>query len=333
MGIGNLDYIAAQLMENGMNSDTPVAIIANATFPTQAVAKASLADITQKCRQTGIKPPAIVVIGPAAATDTQLNWFMQQPLFGRNIVVTRDIPGNIDFADKIIRRGGNPKKFPTIKIKSLTQKNEFLHTLAKITGYDWIIFTSGNGVAVFFEALQSLGRDARVFGSTKIAAIGGKTAAKLSEFGIKADFVPGIFTGKELGRQLIAHTNLKNKKVLLLRSKIASSELAELLQKAGAKVQDVAVYTAEQQKCKNKWLIEEIDKGRIDWLTFASPSSVNGFFEQIPGDLVNSANVKVASIGPVTSESLKALGLRVDITAAEHTLDGLIDAIEQTYKL
>ncbi len=332
MGIGNLDYITDQLMENGMNSDMPVAIIANATFPTQAVAKASLADISQKCKQTGIKPPAIIVIGTAAATDTQLNWFMQQPLFGRNIIVTRDIPGNIDFADKIIRRGGNPKKFPTIKIKALTQKNEFLRTLAKITEYHWIIFTSGNGVAVFFEALQSLNKDARVFGSTKIAAIGGKTAAKLSEFGIKADFVPGVFTSKELGRQLIAHTNLKNKKVLLLRSKIASNELAELLKKAEAKVQDIAVYTAEQQICKSEWLIEEIDKGRIDWLTFASPSSANSFFEQIPGDMVNSSNAKIASIGPVTSERLKILGVNVDITAAEHTLDGLIDAIEQIYK-
>ncbi|MCP4610254.1 MAG: uroporphyrinogen-III C-methyltransferase [Planctomycetes bacterium] len=332
MGIGNLDYIASQLMENGMNADTPVAIIANATFSSQAVAKASISDVSKKCKQTGIKPPAIVVIGAAAGSDTQLNWFMQSPLFGRNIVVTRDVPGNVDFASKIIRRGGNPKEFPTIKIKPLTQKNEFLRTLTKVTEHDWIIFTSGNGVAVFFEALQSLGKDARVFGSTKIAAIGGKTAAKLSEFGIKADFVPGIFTSKELGRQLIAHTNLKDKKVLLLRSKIASNELAELLEKAGAKVQDVAVYTAEQQICESDWLIEEINKGRIDWLTFASPSSANGFFDQIPGDMINSANVKIASIGPVTSERLKNLGVNVDITAAEHTLDGLVDAIEQTYR-
>ncbi|MCP4257628.1 MAG: uroporphyrinogen-III C-methyltransferase [Planctomycetes bacterium] len=331
MGIGNLDYIAAQLMENGMSNDTPVAIIANATFSTQAVAKAPLADIDQQCKQTGIKPPAIVVIGAAAGSDTQLNWFMHRPLFGRNIVVTRDIPGNIDFADKIIRRGGNPKKFPTIKIKSLTQKNEYLRTLTKITEHDWIIFTSGNGVAVFFNALHSLDKDARVFRSTKLAAIGGKTAAKLNEFGIQSDFVPGIFTSKELGRQLIAHANLKNKKVLLLRSKIASNELPEMLEKAGAEVNDVAVYTAERQICENKWLIEEINNDLIDWLTFASPSSVNAFFEQIPGDLINSANVKVASIGPVTSERLKILGVRIDITAAEHTLDGLIDAIEQTY--
>jgi uroporphyrinogen III methyltransferase/synthase len=332
MGVGKLDYITAQLMENGMAPDTPAAIIADATFPTQRITKAKLSNINQQCLQTGIKPPAIVVIGTAAGSGTQLNWFMQQPLFGKNIVVTRDIPGNIDFSHKIIRRGGNPIKFPTIKIKPLTQKNEFLHTLAKITEYDWIIFTSGNGVTIFFQALQSLGKDARVFGSKKIAAIGGKTADKLSEFGIKADFVPGVFTSKELGRQLIAHTNLKAKKVLLLRSKIASNELVELLQKAGAEINDVAIYTAQQEKNDNGCLIEEINKGRIDWLTFASPSSVDGFFEQVPADIVNSANVKVASIGPVTSERLKNLGVNVDITAEEHTLDGLIDAIEQTYK-
>ncbi len=333
MGIGNLDYIAERLMENGMGADTPAAVIADATFPTQRVVKAALDDISEECKQQGIEPPAIVVIGAATGSNTSLNWFMKKPLFSKNIVVTRDTAGNVDFAAKIIRRGGNPLKFTTIKIKSLTETNEFLCTLAKITEYDWIIFTSGNGVTIFFEALQDFGKDARVFGSAKIAAIGGKTAAKLSEFGIKADFVPGVFTSKELGRQLIAYTNLHGKKILLLRSKIASNELAELLEKSGAEVQDVAVYTAVEEKSQSAWLIEEINKGRIDWLTFASPSSVNGFFEQIGSDVVNSGNVKVASIGPVTSERLKTLGLRVDITAADHTLDGLLDAIEKSEKL
>lgn len=332
MGIGNLEYIAVQLMKNGMNPDTPAAIIANVTFPTQVDAKAPLVDINRRCIQAGIKPPAIVVIGAAAGSDAQLNWFMQQPLFGKRIVITRDTVGNVDFADKIIGHGGNPLKFATIKIKPLTQKNEFLHTLATITEYDWIIFTSGNGVTIFFEALQSLGKDARVFGSTRIAAIGGKTADKLSEFGIRADFVPGVFTSKELGRQLTAHTNLKDKKVLLLRSKIASNELVRLLEKAGSEVNDVAIYTAEKAKTKSEWLVEEINKGRIDWLTFASPSSVDGFFNQVPCEVVNSAKVKIASIGPVTSECLNTFDVRVDITAAEHTLDGLIDAIEQAYK-
>ena len=332
MGVGSLDYIAERLMENGMRADMPAAVVADATLPTQKVVKAPLDEISEKCKQQGIEPPAIIIIGDAADSSTQLNWFMKKPLFGKNIVVTRDTVGNADFAAKIICRAGNPLKFATIKIKPLTETNEFLRTLAKITGYDWIIFTSGNGVTIFFETLQALGKDARVFGSAKIAAIGSGTAAKLSEFGVKADFIPGVFTSKELGRQLTACTNLRGKKVLLLRSKIASNELVELLTGAGAVVQDVAVYTAVEEKSECAWLIEEINKGRIDWLTFASPSSVNGFFEQVRSDLVNSANVKVASIGPVTSERLQTLGLRVDVTAADHTLDGLIDAIEQTYK-
>jgi len=332
MGVGNLSFIAERLIENGMAADTPATVVADATFPTQRVVKATLSDVSEKCKKQGIEPPAIIVIGAAADSNTQLNWFMKKPLFGKNIVITRDAIGNADFAAKIVRRGGNPVEFTTIRIKPLTETNDFLRTLTKITGYDWIIFTSGNGVTTFFEALQALGKDARVFGSAKIAAIGNGTAAKLSEFGISADFVPSVFTGKELGKQLIAYTNLRSKKVLLLRSKIASKELDELLDKAGAEVQDVAVYTAVEEKSECAWLIEEIRKGRVDWLTFASPSSVDGFFGQIRSDLVNAGKVKVASIGPVTSKRLKTLGVRIDLTAEDHTLDGLIDAIEQTYR-
>jgi len=332
MGIGNLSFIAKRLIENGRGADTPAAVIANATFPTQKVVKAALSDISEKCKQHKVEPPAIIIIGAAADSNTQLNWFMKKPLFGKNIVITRDAIGNADFAAKIVRCGGNPVEFTTIRIKPLTETNDFLRTLAKITEYDWIIFTSGNGVTIFFETLRGLGKDARVFGSAKIAAIGNGTAAKLNRFGIKADFVPSVFTGKELGKQLIAYTNLRSKKVLLLRSKIASKELVELLDRAGAEVQDVAVYTAVEEKSECTWLIEEIRKGRIDWLTFASPSSVNAFFEQIRSDLVNSGKVKVASIGPVTSERLKTLSVRIDLTAEDHTLDGLIDAIEQTYR-
>ena len=147
---------------------------------------------------------------------------MSKPLFGRSIIVTRDANSNADFAAKIISKGGNPIEFTTIKIKPLTQTNKFLQTLAKIAEYDWIIFTSANGVTIFFDVLQKLDKDARVFASAKIAAIGSETAAKLDEFGIKADFVPNIFTSKELGKQLIGFANLKGKKVLLLRSQLAS---------------------------------------------------------------------------------------------------------------
>jgi len=332
MAMGNLDFIVEQLITNGMEKETPAAVVTNATFPTQRAVKTSLRRLSKQCKQQKIEPPAIVIIGAAADTDDKLNWFMRKPLFGRNIVVTRDHRGNTDFAAKIIQRAGNPIEFATIELKPLTQTNQFLQTLTKLAEYDWIIFTSANGVSIFFESLQSLQKDARVFGSAKIAAIGSETARRLDEFGIKADFVPTVFTGKELGKQLIGFVNLQGKNVLLLRSQLASNELAELLVQAKAKVDDTAIYTVVPEKSESNWLKEKIADGAIDWLTFASPSSVKAFFAQIQSDLINSSNVRVASIGPVTSQQLKNLGVKVDITAREQTTDGVLDAIERTYE-
>ena len=332
MGMGNLGSIATKLIENGMAIDTPAAVVADATLPTQKVAKAPLNQINQKCKEEKIEPPAVVIIGAAADSDTRLSWFTKKPLFDKNIVVTRDTEGNAAFAAKIISRGGNPIEFATIKIKPLTEKNDFLRALAKISDFDWIIFTSGNGVSIFFETLQILGKDARIFSSAKIAAIGRQTAEKLSEFGIKADFVPDVFTGKQLGKQLLCIADLRGKKVLLLRSQRASEELIEVLEQSGAEVLNTPVYDIVQQKSECDWLIERIGTGEIDWLTFASPSAAQAFFEQISSRIVNSANVKVASIGPTTSEQLSKLSVKVDVTAKEHTIDGLLDAIEKTYK-
>ncbi|MEA3227423.1 MAG: uroporphyrinogen-III C-methyltransferase [Planctomycetota bacterium] len=329
MGIGNLDFIAQRLIENGMPEDTPAALVANATFPTQRVVRASLGTIKLECERRKVQSPALVVIGSVADSDDRINWFMRKTLFGKSIVVTRDTAGNADFAGKIIDRGGNPVEFATIRIEPRTDSNEFLQALAKFSEYDWIIFTSGNGATTFFDALDGLGQDARAFGSAKVAAIGSKTAEKLAEFGIKADFVPDVFTGRELGRQLLGFANLYDKKVLLLRSAIASNELVEVLTEGGAKVDNVAVYTAAQVKSDTSSLVEALGEGTIDWVTFASPSSVDGFFGQVPIGTVNSSKAKVASIGPVTSGRLKELGVKVDVTAAEHTIDGLVDSIEQ----
>jgi uroporphyrinogen III methyltransferase/synthase len=332
MAMANLDFIAGELIKNGMDAKIPAAVITDVSLPSQRVITASLGGICEKCRKEKTEPPAVLVIGTAVQSDPQLNWFMKKPLFGKTIVATRDRAGNARFAAKIISRGGNPIEFATIKIKPLTQTNQFLQTLSEIKEFDWIVFTGTNGVDIFFEALKDLGKDARVFGSAKVAAIGSETAAKLAEFGIKADFVPTTFTGRDLGKQLRAFANLQEKRLLLLRSQVASNELVELLTQAGAKVTNTAVYTVTTEKNDCAWLKQKIAEGKIDWLTFASASSVSGFFEQIADDIVNSSRVKVASIGPATSEQLKNLGLRVDAQATEHTTDGLLAAIEKTYK-
>ncbi|MHC4618653.1 MAG: uroporphyrinogen-III C-methyltransferase [Planctomycetota bacterium] len=328
MGVGNLEYIAEQLITNGMKDDTPAAVIADATLPAQRVVKAALGQVGSKCRQEKVDPPAVIVIGPAAESDARFNWLMKKPLFGKNIVVTRDSHGNADLAARIIHRAGNPVEFATVEIRPLTEKNSFVQALARMHEYDWVVFTSANGVRIFFDSMEELGKDARVFGTARIAAIGPQTAGQLGRFGIRADFIPTVFTGKELARGLIAFANVQNKKFLLLRSEAGSKELPDLLGQAKARVDDVAIYTARPVKRDSEQLKVEMAGGRIDWVTFASPSAVRAFFGQIPHELVNSSRAKVASIGPVTSAELKGLGVGADVEAAEHTVDGLLTAME-----
>ncbi|MEN6333266.1 MAG: uroporphyrinogen-III C-methyltransferase, partial [Phycisphaerales bacterium] len=333
MGIGALPSIAKRLVDSGMAPETPVALVADATLPTQRMVQAPLSRIARECEKRQIEPPALVIVGPAAAGDANLNWFMRQPLFGKGLVITRDAEGNVDSARKIIALGGRPIEYPTLAIQPLTDRSEFLRVLAEFPNYQWAIFTSANGVRIFCDALRELGKDARVFGGMKIAAIGPRTAETLEPFGIRADFVPEVFTGRELARQLIGYTDLRDKRVLLLRSEIASDELVEGLQAGGAAVTDVAVYTAVSRKSDGAALIEQMQQGKVQWLTFASPSAVRAFFEQIPSESVQTYSLKVASVGPVTSKELAQFGVRVDVEATEHTIDGLLDAIENIERI
>lgn len=332
MAMNNLKTIIDNLINNGLNPDTPAAVIENATQPNQKVVQAIIGHLYDKCLEERIEPPAIIVIGQAAETDQRFNWFMNKPLFGKKIAVTRDAKGNADFACLIAKSGGNPILFETIKIKPLTQSNDFLEKLAKLSDYDWIIFTSANGVEVFFDCISRLGKDARIFGTSKIAAIGSHTASVLSGFGIKADFMPSSFTSQALGTELSNFTSLKGKHILLLRSALADNSLRNSLADAGAIVEQAAVYTVIPAKHDLQPLLKKIQNNTVDWLTFASSSSVKLFFEQIPPDLIKSGNIKIASIGPLTSEQLKNIGIRVDIEAEEHSIDGLLTAIESTYK-
>jgi len=328
MGIGALPAIAGQLAANGMSADTPVALVANATLPTQRVVRAPLGQIVETCSREQIEPPALIIVGAAAQGDAGLDWFMRKPLFGRTIVVTRDAVGNAEMAQKIIARGGNPLEFATMVLEPLTNRNEFFQVLTELTGYHWVIFTSPNGVDMFFDAIGGFGKDARVFASVCLATLGAKTAERLARYGIKADFVPTVFTGRDLGLQLMSYANLHDKRILLLRSELASDELVEVLKQGGAEVRDVSIYTAVPYRGDAAGLEEQIQQGRIHWLTFASPSAVRGFFEQVRLDVVNGNSAKIASIGPVTSKELTGLGVRIDVEAAVHTVDGMLDAIE-----
>ena len=325
MAMENLDSIIAELTRNGLSPETPAAVISDATLPTQRIVKGNVRSIAGRCKAETLGPPAIVVIGPTAQGDTRLDWLAQSPLFGKTIVITRDAAGNAEFAAKIIVKMATPIELPITRLKPLIDSIAFVKTLAQINAYDWIIFTSRNGVEIFFAAMANLNKDVRVFASAKIAAIGSQTAEKLSSFGLKADFVPPNFTSKDLAKGLIESANLRGRKVLLLRSQLATDDLPQLLEVAGASVDNVPIYTHEKNLCDMKPLSER----SIHWLTFASPFAATCFFEQVPVDFVKSKDAKIASIGPVTSEKLAGLGVKIDIEASEHTIDGLLDAIEQ----
>jgi uroporphyrinogen III methyltransferase/synthase len=330
MAMENFDFIIEQLTSKGMSPETPVAVIADATHPTQRTAKATLATIAGECKKQKIGPPAIIVIGATAKGDSRLEWLAKQPLFGKTLVITRDAEGNAELADKIADKMGLAIELPVTKLKPLTDSTGFIKALSEIKSYEWVIFTSATGVEQIFGVLAKLNNDARVFGSAKIAAIGTATANQLAKFGIKADFVPTTFTSKVLAKELIETAQLRGSKVLLLRSQLASDELPGMLSKAGAVITNVPVYTQEKNLCDLKNTSELLAEKRVDWIIFASPFSATCFFEQVPVDFVKSGNAKIASIGPVTTKRLAELGVQVNIEPAAHTIDGLLSAIEQT---
>ncbi len=328
MGMSNLEFIVEQLMRNGMSGETPAAAVAQATLPRQRKVHTTVADLPAECKRQDIEAPAIIVIGAAAKANNKLEWFSRLALFGRRVVTTRDKKGNAEFAAKITASGGQAVRFDGIEIKSLTEKNEFLQTPGLLRRYDWVIFTSANAVRFVFDCLNRLGKDARVFSSARIAAIGRQTARTLAEYAIVADFVPMVYTSAGLGRELIAAAELKSKNVLLFRSAQADDQLKEALTAAGANVEQSSVYTVGKRKCDCSRITEMLTAGQIEWVSFASPSAVESFFEQISAELVSSGRVRIASIGPVTSSRLMQLGQNIDAEAGEHTIDGLLDVIK-----
>jgi uroporphyrinogen III methyltransferase/synthase len=327
MGIGNLGPISAELIKNGMSGDIPAAVVANATLPSQRVATACISTIAQVCIDENIQPPAILIVGRAAQPDQQLNWFGKKPLFGQCVLITRDIEGNAELSEKISRQGGSVLEFAAIELQRLTNTPVFQEALERIGNYDWVAFTSSNGVETFFQAIGQIGRDARIFKNARIAAIGEITSQRLKDHGIIADFMPTVFTGGDMARQLVEQENLNGKKVLLLRSAIASKELAHELVKSGAMVDDVPLYTTVTAKGDTSPILEALRQGCVQWLAFTSSSTVRGFLEQIDIETIKNSRARIISIGPVTTEQLQKLGLRPDAEAKPHTTDGLVDAL------
>jgi uroporphyrinogen III methyltransferase/synthase len=331
MGVKNLPYIVERLIANGRDPQTPVALIRWGTTPKQETLSGTLTDITQKVKEAGFKAPAITVVGEVVKLREQLHWFEDRPLFGKRVVVTRSRAQASDLVDALADAGAVPLEFPTIRV--IEPKDGYAALDAAITrlrgdhAYDWLVFTSVNGVEHFFSRLELQG-DVRDLKGISLGAIGPATSAAMERRGLKADFVPGEYRAEAVVEGLLAK-GVKGSRVLIPRALEAREVLPEKLTEAGAEVELVTAYETVLDDAGASDLKHMLESGEIDIITFTSSSTVKNFaalldgldLSQLPG------NIKVACIGPVTAETAKELGLKVDLVAREYTIPGLVKAL------
>lgn len=332
MAMSNLETIAKTLLAEGKPADTPAAVIQNASLPGQRMVQASLGTIAAVCRREGIEAPALVLIGPTAVYRKETDWFSRRSLRGKTILIARDEEGNRLLARRLRERGAEVLCVPVISVRNLAESGGADSVLQRLGEFDWVVFTSRRGAELTLERLAELGKDARAFGRARIACIGSETARGLAERGLRADFVPKTFTGQSLAAELCAMEPPAGKKFLLLRSAIAPDDLPSRLRQEGAIVEEIPIYTIEPADIPQEQLqpvLERLVCKRVDWVLFASSSAVSAFLKVVPKETILQSGAKIASIGPSTSRRLLGENLSVNLEAAVHTLEGLLEALIQ----
>lgn len=331
MGVENIERISSQLIANGRSADCPAAVIRWGTRPEQRTLITTVGKAAADVKATGMKPPAIFLVGEVVKLREQLQWFDNKPLFGKTVVVTRARAQASALTKKLEAQGARVLEVPAIKIVPPADFAPLDKAIAEIDTYKWLILTSVNGVEYFFDRLLKAGKDSRALCGVKIAAIGSATADALKGYGITADLIPSAYKAEELADALAEDTKAGDK-LLLARAKVARNVLPERLRALGAQVDVVTAYETVAD-CQNKEeLLEALESGEASLVTFTSSSTVTNLLDVLGDkkDLLN--KVALAAIGPVTAETLEKHGLKPAVSAAEYTIDGLMTAIEEYYK-
>jgi uroporphyrinogen III methyltransferase/synthase len=330
MGVKALPRICQNLLQHGMAPDTPAATIQWGTMPRQRTVTGTIFDLPQRVIEAGITAPAITIVGRVVALRPIMSWFETRPLFGQTIVVTRTRQQASDLSMQLEDLGANVIEAPTIELVEPQSWTEADSALAHGGAWDWIIFTSANGVRFTRDRLKALDRDVRVFGAAKIAAIGDATAdAVKNELCLHVDLCPESFVAEALADALASRGQIAGKRILLLRADIARPILRERLTEGGAaEVRDVAIYQTKPASSLPPGLVEALDRGEVNWITFTSSSTVKNFVGLLGGDVApRLKNVKLASIGPITTQAMTELGLKPDVQAETFNIDGLVAAM------
>lgn len=332
MGLNRLREICSQLQHGGMNASTPAAVVCQASLPTQKVIEGTLTTLPELVQRSSLKPPSLIVVGECITQRAQLNWFERLPLFGLSVGITRPEDQADDIANRIVRLGGEPVLMPLIEVSPMAESSWPLiaETLRRISAFDWLIFTSVNGVSEFFRHLFAANFDVRHLGTIKLAAIGTSTAERLRSFGLKADLIPTQFRGEALATELAQRAS--GQKALWVRATRGRDVIPRILQHAAVQVEELVVYQNEDVESLSDDIIARLKDGRLDWIGLSSPSIARRFADLLrdSGISMSDLRTRLATISPVTSAAVREQGLIVSAEAQIFTWDGMIESIRQS---
>jgi uroporphyrinogen III methyltransferase/synthase len=334
MGVKNLPEICRKLIENGRAADTPIALVRWGTTPLQQTVAGTLSDIVEKVRAANLQPPAIIIVGEVVKCRDQMNWFERRPLFGRRIVVTRAREQASDFKAKLEELGGSCIEFPTIEVVPPPSWAPLDEAITALSEYDWIIFTSVNGVRSFMGRMQAAGHDARALHGIRLAAIGPKTAEALEAVMLRPDLVPSEYRAEAI-LEALSGDNVSGKRFLMPRAMVAREILPEKLRERGARVDVVPAYQTVLPERDAQKVRSLLTDGRIDCVTFTSSSTVSNFFAMVGKEEFERCKEKtvIACIGPITAETAAGFGLKTDVMPSEYTIGGLVEALVDHFKI
>ena len=329
MGVKNLAMIVSRLVEEGKPADTPVALIRWGTYPKQRTVVGTLRDILDRAKSADIRPPTVVVVGEVVRLREQLNWFETQPLFGKRVLVTRAKAQASELSSLIRARGGEPIECPTIDFAPPDDWAEVDAAIEQLATYQWLVFTSVNGVKAFMQRLWHCGRDARALAGLQVCCIGPRTAEEVRRFGIDADLVPETFQAEGL-IEVLKRDGASGQRVLIARAAQAREILPDELQRSGAFVRVVKVYKTVVPTIEREQVRHLFRDRLIDVVTFASSSTVRNFFQLFDGarDVKQHLNgTVIASIGPITAQTIREMGLDVHVMAGQNTIPALVQSL------
>lgn len=325
MAVKNISHVCQKLIEGGRRPDTPVAVIRWGTRSDQKTIVSNLKEIAQLVKEKDIRPPAVMVVGDVVKLRDNLKWYESRPLFGQRILVTRE---HLDSFERLEELGGEVIEFPTIKIVSPEDWTGLDRCIESIESYDWLIFTSINGVRFFFQRFFERERDIRDLKGIKICAVGRKTESHIRKFGLNVDIVPEKFNAEGLIEAFKKEGRLKDMRFLLPRAEVAREVFPDNVRELGGEIDVVTAYRAVKPELHGKRLRRFLKERKITVATFTSAATFNNFISMMEGDASDLLrDVTIAAIGPVTAKAVEKAGLKVSIMPEEATIDAMVNKI------